>query len=44
MAIRRVYVGAQETMPRFVAKLMGLARISRVLRPSLKIFTTAKDY
>ena len=28
MAIRRVYVGAQETMPRFVAKLMGLARIS----------------
>ena len=44
MAIRRVYVGAQETMPRFVAKLMGLARISHVLRPSLKIFTTAKDY
>jgi len=32
MAIRRIYVGAQETMPRFVAKLAGAARLAHALR------------
>lgn len=31
-SIRRVYVGAQETMPRFVAKLMGASRLAHSLR------------
>ncbi|MFC4172163.1 polysaccharide deacetylase family protein [Microvirga sp. GCM10011540] len=33
MAVPRVYVGMQDTMPRFIAKLAGLARVSHVVRP-----------
>jgi peptidoglycan/xylan/chitin deacetylase (PgdA/CDA1 family) len=32
MAIRRVYVGEQDSLPRFIAKLMGAARIGDLLR------------
>jgi peptidoglycan/xylan/chitin deacetylase (PgdA/CDA1 family) len=32
MAIRRIYIGAQDNMPRFVAKLAGLARLGHLLR------------
>jgi peptidoglycan/xylan/chitin deacetylase (PgdA/CDA1 family) len=34
MRIRRIYVGAHESMPRFVAKLMGAARLSQAFRQS----------
>jgi peptidoglycan/xylan/chitin deacetylase (PgdA/CDA1 family) len=41
MAIRRVYVGLQDSMPRFVAKVNGAARLGQMLCRTRRFFQAA---
>jgi peptidoglycan/xylan/chitin deacetylase (PgdA/CDA1 family) len=41
MAIRRIYVGLQDSMPRFIAKANGAARLGHMLRQPRRVFHAA---